>query len=363
MARHSSVVLSALALALGTSIAVAQDEVPFSWQIERVADGVYAAIHPRELWVNDSNSAVIVGERDVLIVDAQADPTRVRALLGEIASRTKLPIRTLVNTHWHSDHTQGNALYRELAGEVEIIGHETLTADVPQRAKASVDEEIARLAELLPRAEEQLRKGARLDGQPLTAEQRLGQRAAIDREQERLGILRVTELLAPTRTYSQRLTLFQGDREIRLIHLPGHTRGDTVVFLPREKVLITGDLLDVMPYVGHGSPAAWSRSLTRLRELDFELIVPGHGPVFRGKGQLDKAQQFLDRLIEHAAASKAAGWSEDEAVRRLDLLPLRRLLAGDDPRLGRVFDKFAPEAAARARQETRGELDDAGWNH
>lgn len=342
-----------LLLTLAGSVS-AQEPSAFRWQLEPLAEGVYAAIQPEDEWVNDSNSLVVVSEHEVLVVDSQADPARTQALIEWIAELTPLPIRFVVNTHWHSDHTQNNSLYRDQArGQLEILGHHTLVADIAERAGKYIADEVERLDELLPRAKDQLAAGRRLDGEPLTEEQKVSQRAAIDREQERLQGLRKAQLLTPTWTYARKLTLFLGQREIQLLHLPGHTRGDTVVYLPREKLLATGDLLDVMPYVGHGNLSQWSRSLALIDQLDFDTIVPGHGPVFRGREQLDKLSRFFGELRAHTQRAVAEGWNEDEASQQLELEPLRNLLAGDNARLRRIFDTFASEAAARARAEAR----------
>ncbi|MDH4064173.1 MAG: MBL fold metallo-hydrolase, partial [Acidobacteriota bacterium] len=125
----------------------------------------------------------------------------------------------------------------------------------------------------------------------------------------------------PTVTLTDSMTLFRGSREIRLLFLGrGHTGGDVIVYLPKERVVATGDLLAAGPaYLGDAYPTEWTATLDRLRALDFDTVLPGHGDVFQGKTTIDHFQAYLKDFWQQVQALHDAGLSAEEAARRVDL--------------------------------------------
>jgi glyoxylase-like metal-dependent hydrolase (beta-lactamase superfamily II) len=242
-------------------------------EVREVAPGVYAVLQPKPGRFDDSNSAVIVTDEGVVVVDTQAAPAGARAVLARLRTLTPLPVETVINTHWHSDHVGGNSVYREAYPAVRLLAHRHTREDVLSRAIPDHREELETLPARLEAAEQQLVTGLRRDGGELTDADRLELREAIDGRRAYLEQARELEFVLPDAVFDERVTLHRGETEIRLLHFPGHTRGDVVVFLPLERVLIPGDLLDDLPFTGHGSPAALVRTLRALEELDFDLVI------------------------------------------------------------------------------------------
>ena len=141
-------------------------------------------------------------------------------------------------------------------------------------------------------------------------------------------------------TLTDTMTLYRGGREIRLLFLGrGHTGGDVVVYLPKERVVATGDLLTAGPsYLGDAFLTDWIATLDRLRALDFDTVLPGHGEAFQGKAKIDHFQSYLEDFWQQAKALHDAGVSAEEAARRIDL----RSHAAD-----------YPDAAGRRRAQPR----------
>ena len=127
--------------------------------------------------------------------------------------------------------------------------------------------------------------------------------------------------MGPNTTLSERMTLFRGDREIRLLFFGrGHTGGDVVVHLPQERVLITGDLLvPGLPYMGDGYLGDWVETLEHLKSLDFDWILPGHGDPFRDRERITHLQEYMRDLQARAAELHAQGLSYEEAAARIDM--------------------------------------------
>jgi len=351
--RWTAVVL----ITLSALAPVQAQEAAYPWRMEEVAPGIHAALQPTETRFDDSNSTVIIGANEVVVVDSQADPEAVTSLIGWIASVTDVPVKLVINTHWHGDHTQGNAIYRDTYGEdLEIIGHASLVEDVPGRAASFVGERTTYFDTELPAAYKRLEQGVFRDGATMSSADKEEQRAVLARAETWLATNRDARFVAPNRTYSMRQRLRRAGRTIDLIHYEGHTRGDTVVWLPEDRVAITGDLLDDLPYIGHGYPASWRDALAALRDLPIEVTVPGHGPVFRDGTKLDAAHGFMDALVTQVTAAAEAGQSLESTVTGISLDSWRDLLASDDI-AALFFDQALGEAIERAWLEARGELE------
>jgi glyoxylase-like metal-dependent hydrolase (beta-lactamase superfamily II) len=324
-----------------------------------LAPGVYAALQPDDKRFDESNVVVVIGRDAVLVVDAPSDEAFVRRVCSEIRKRTDKPVRYVVNTHWHTDHTQGNAVYRrELGPQVAFVGHQTLVADVPERAEKQVRDRVTRLRERIPQAEAQLASGKDDDGTEITPEERAKQLQAIARAKDWLERNRDVEFVAPTEPYAEEsTTLSLGDRTVVLRHVRAHTRGDTLVFLPQEKLLMTGDVLDILPYVGHGYPREWVAALRDFAALDFVAIVPGHGPIFRDRKPLERELGYLEDLVAQVGKAAVAGRSLEETRAAVDLSAWRTTLAGDDVAAQRFFDGVLDSAIERAYAEAKGTAD------
>ena len=278
----------------------------------QIAPGVYSAVGSAPP-VAGSNSAVIVNQDDVLIVDSHMSPEAARALLKDVKSITDKPVRFLVNTHFHYDHASGNQVLAPLA---DIIGHEytrkRLTGDILQRGM---------FADLLTNAPKQLEdlKARAAAEQDAAAKTRLEQQ--IRTQTAVVAQIGETKPTAPNVTLDDHMTIYRGGREIRLLYFGhGHTAGDVVVYLPSERVVCTGDLLvNQVANLVDGYVNEWPAALEKLRGLDFTDVIPGHGEPFKGKERIDWFQAYLRDLWQQGAKLHADGIPAAEAARRADM--------------------------------------------
>jgi glyoxylase-like metal-dependent hydrolase (beta-lactamase superfamily II)/fucose 4-O-acetylase-like acetyltransferase len=208
-----------------------------------VRDGIWHAVGGQGVAAG-SNGAVIVSQQDVMVVDSHMTPSAARALLADLPRITDKPVRYLVNTHFHFDHTHGNEAF---GPDVEIVAHEFTRYKV-----ASGDTKRGRGYEGFIGSTPQRIEQAKTQLEGMSAEERA---AAEQRMAAAMRVYEESEAVvprAPTLALRQAVTLYRGEREIRLLHVGrGHTAGDIFVYLPVEKVLISGDFLTAgLPYMG-----------------------------------------------------------------------------------------------------------------
>lgn len=236
-------------------------------ELLEVATGVWAYVQPDGSWMIN-NTGLVTADAGFLMVDTTSTEARNRALLGRVAevAGTAAP-RALVNTHHHGDHTYGNWL---LPAATPVIGHVYCREDV---------------------------LAAGLIAAQLFAGPDYGQ----------------LEIRPPDVTFSHRLTLHLGSRQVELIHVgPAHTRSDVLAWLPDDGVVFAGDLAfnGGQPFLLEGSLAGFLRALAAVRALEADVLVPGHGPVCRGSEiarVLDDMTAYAEFITEVAAAGHRSG--------------------------------------------------------
>lgn len=164
----------------------------------------------------------------------------------------------------------------------------------------------------------------------------------------------------PDLTFEEKLVLHRGERTIEILWLGrGNTRGDTVVFLPRERIAATGDLfVQPIPF-GFGSYyEEWAATLARLDALGADVLVPGHGFVQRDRDSLRQVEALLTALVDAVKREVAAGATLEETQQRVTLADWKAKFAGADATRQRGFDAFFVQpAVVRAWRQARGEAD------
>jgi glyoxylase-like metal-dependent hydrolase (beta-lactamase superfamily II) len=278
------------------------------FEITPVADGVYAAVAAPAYKIN-SNAAIIVNDDGVIIVDSHSKPSAARVLVQQIKGITSKPVRHVINTHFHWDHWQGNEVYPGTYGNVEVI-----TTEITREAL---------LSKGLKRIQDQLRTvpdeidALRADIAAATRPERKVQlQSDLRQAQAYLAEIKDLKPILPTLTFENTMRLLRTDREIQLLHLGrAHTEGDLFVYLPKEKVVITGDaVIGWAPFMGDGYPLEWVQTLRRLEQLDFTHMIMGHGEV-AGRDWLRLFQNYIADLIAVVKRHAAAGVSFDEIKR------------------------------------------------
>jgi glyoxylase-like metal-dependent hydrolase (beta-lactamase superfamily II) len=320
-----------------------------SFDVQKIGDGVYALIrnYPPGLMV-DGNSVFIIGESGVVVVDA---PEASSDMLEALRKLTPLPVEYVINTHWHDDHIMGNHVYREAFPGVRFIGHESMLAYLPGKGLENRKGMIEGAPQYAAQEKEVLAKNRHQDGTELTAEERAAFASDVRLVDRYMAEVPGAPVVLPTDTVTSRKTLQLGSRTIEIYHLPGHTASDLVVYLPKEKIAMTGDLV-VFPVPLVGNPQSrvgpWAKSLHGLRSLGASTYVPGHGPVLHGDTYASRVEKLMSAIIEGASAAAAKGEDVDGARRRIDLAGFRKQFAGKSKLLGFLFDVYVSGPAVDA---------------
>ena len=264
----------------------------------------------------DPNTGIVIGDDAVMVIDTQATPVMAQDVIRRIRAITDKPIKYVVLSHYHAVRVLGASAYMAEGGQHIIASQDTRDLIV-QRGEQDKASEIGRFPRLF-RNVESVPAG----------------------------------LTWPTLTFSGRMTLWLGSLEVQLLQLGrGHTKGDTVVWLPQEKVLFSGDLVefDATPYAGDAYFQDWPQTLANLAALQPEKLVPGRGAALTTPAEvqagLDGTAAFVSELFASVRAGAAAG------------LPLRQVyeqtFAALQPKYGHwvIFNHCMPFDVTRAYDE------------
>ncbi len=223
----------------------------------------------------DPNTGVIIGDDAVLVADTQATPAMAADVIRRIREVTDKPIRYVVLTHYHAVRVFGASAYQPQ----QILASQDTYDLIVERGEADKASEIGRFPRLF-RNVESVPPG----------------------------------LTWPTMTFTGKMTVWLGKLEVQLLQVGrGHTKGDTVVWLPQERTLLSGDLVefDATPYAGDAYFQDWPKTLENIAALQPLALVPGRGPALKGEAQvkqgLDATRSFISDVWTHVKAGAAAG--------------------------------------------------------
>ena len=242
----------------------------------QTAAQAYAFIQPN----GATNAGFIISEEGVLVIDSLMTPSLATRLLSEIRRVSKAPIRYLVDTHYHGDHVFGNQYFVP----APIIGHVNCRQELIEKFDANMNRYTSGRPELIPELEQ----------------------------------IRMT---LPDVTFEDRMNIRLGDREINLIYLGrAHSAGDILLHLPQEGLLYAGDIAfhRILPAFPDGHITKWLNVMEETRKLDFDTIVPGHGPVGT-KREFDEAKELMAHLHGEIRRGFDQGQSEEETAQGVDL--------------------------------------------
>jgi len=330
-----------IALLLTAPPAFASEVTPY--HVNSVASGVFLITHTDPLGLaNHGNATFIVSGEDVILVDTQFTRRRTQGVLEVVKNEAHKPVATLINTHWHDDHTFGNQVIRKAYPNVEIIAHTLTKRDMAGIGVTNREQQVAGAPGALDMFRTCVKTKKTMAGREMSADELNAYESTIRIVEEYLAEIPQFELTLPTRTFDDRLELKSGQRTIEVLHLgPAVTDGDAVVWLPAERVLIAGDIVDnPLPFAYRSNIPGWIAALEKIRELNPRIIVPGHGEVLHGTEQVVRLAALLTSIRDQTHAAVKRGASLDDTRAAVDVTAWRGAMVGDNPMLGFLFDDF-----------------------
>lgn len=263
----------------------------------------------------DPNTGVIVGDDGVMVVDTQATPLMAREVIRRIRRVTSKPVKHVVLSHYHAVRVLGASAYRA----EQIIASRRTLGLIRERGRQDMASEIGRFPRLF--------RGAKS----------------------------IPGLTWPTLVFENSLTVMMGKLEVRILHVgPGHTGGDTIVWLPKERVLFSGDLVEYNAgiYTGDAHLEEWPNTLAKLRALKPRALVPGRGPALTTPKQCEKAIRYTQEFVRGLYAAARRGAAARQSLKQVYQATKRRL----DPVYGHfpIYEHCMPFDVSRAYDEARG---------
>lgn len=276
-----------LGLALFASPALGEEKVPkleFN-EVKEIAKGVYfryssISATDKNVPFGGSNHAWVVFEDYVVVIDANF-PKEARDVIAAVKKTTDKPIRYVFDTHHHGDHAYGNAVFAEAGASIIAQTH------------------CARLL--------------RVNGPKEFADAGKGPGGREDIAKSKLKV--------PNVVFDDKLVLDDGKQRVEFHYLGhAHTVGDAVAYLPKQKILCTGDacLNGAFNYMGHGDSASWIQVLEKMQQFDVQLVCPGHGPL-ADKSLIERQKRYFVDLREQVGKAVAAGKNEKEVIASIDM--------------------------------------------
>jgi len=318
------------------------------FNLEKVADGVYAALAKPQIMTN-CNAAIFVGSRDVLVVDAHSKPSAAAALIAQIKKEvTEKPVRYLVNSHFHWDHTQGDAAYKA-AGKVDIIASDVTKQLMTQLQRDRLKESLDSVPAMIDTLKARLAKATSAADRDFANEQ-LRQLAAYQAE------MKSYPLELPTITFAKTYVIKDKDGDLHVdFHGRAHTAGDTQVFSPSKKVVAAGDtIIGFLPNLNDGYPRPWPKTIDSIAALKFDNVIGGHGPVHRDRSRMAQFRNYIEDLTMRVEAGKKAGKPLAELQKTLTVTSLKTLQDnGFGKWVGENLDKYSIYIGSRTPVEDR----------
>ncbi len=280
------------------------------FDFRRVADGVHVAVAAPAYKVN-SNTAIIESDDGAVIVDTYSKPSAARVIVDRLRDITARPVRYVVNTHFHWDHWHGNEVYPAAYPGAEIITNQVTREAMVKKGLKRIQDHVRQVPGEIARLRAELAAAA-------TAEQRATLQADLRLAESYLAEVRAMKPALPTMVFERTMTLYRRDREIQLLYLGrAHTEGDVFVYLPKEKVIITGDaVIGWTPFMGDGYPEDWVTTLDRLAELPWDTLIMGHGEP-AGRDWLRTFRGYIHDMALAVREEAATGASLDDVKQRV----------------------------------------------
>ncbi|MEE2525327.1 MBL fold metallo-hydrolase [Hyphobacterium sp. HN65] len=316
---------------------------PFEYRHETVAEGIHLIyrVDPVRLPV-EANIVVIEQSGGLVVVDSGGSAMAGERIIAQIREISDAPVRYLVNTHWHGDHHLGNAAFLAAWPDAEIIAQENTITHIGGEAMDYIHGAAEQLEGARPVVEAVAETGALPDGTEVPAGLAEYYTLLAGDLDVLIAANSAVEIVAPSRGYADILVLEDSERPVELHYFGrGNTDGDTVIWLPEQRVVATGDLVVNPTPFGFGSyPADWIETLGEINALDYAYLIPGHGAVQTDTIYVDQLIALIAEVRSQVAPLADAGMSLEEVRAAIDLSDQQALFANGNDWIANRFNAW-----------------------
>ena len=265
-----------------------------------------------------------MNSQDVLVVDAHSKPSAAAALIAQIKKDiTGKPVRYLVNTHFHWDHTQGDAAYKASGAKVDIIASDVTKQLMAQLSRNRLQESLDGVPKQIDDVQARLAKA--------TSAADKGRYTDLIRQFKAYQTeMKSYTLELPTITFDKSHVIKDAAGDLHIeFHGRAHTAGDIAVFSPRKRVVAAGDvIIGFLPNIADGYPRPWPATINSVGQLAFDHIIPGHGPVHNDRTRMTQMRNYIEELTARVEEAKKAGQPLPELKKTLTMASIKTLQAG-----------------------------------
>jgi cyclase len=290
------------------------------FDLQKVATGVYfARAHPQAM-IN-CNAAIFVRSKDVVVVDAHSKPSAAASLIAQIKREvTAKPVRYVINTHFHWDHTQGDHAYRAAEEKVDFIASAATKQLMTELAVARVKASVGGVPQQIDALTNQAAHGSSAPEKAYCADQ-IRQLKAYQAELDNYTL----EL--PTITFDKSYVLQDPAFDLHIdFHGHAHTAGDVVVYCPHARAIATGDVIHgFVPNIADGFPRVWPGTIDSIGGAGFNTIMPGHAALQTGRTVMTNLRNYIEELTGRVEQAKSAGQTVAEMQQRITVASLKSL--------------------------------------
>jgi glyoxylase-like metal-dependent hydrolase (beta-lactamase superfamily II) len=267
--------------------------------VTKIGDGIYVIRHRDAPDGNpQGNTTVVIGTEKVIVVDACYLPSSAQEDIDQIKTWTSKPVNILINTHWHADHQQGNAVYLKAYPDIMIIAH----SETAREMLAFESKDLVRYTESFAVLKKQVETGKNDSGTPFNTSDLKNMKELYVGQDSVMKEMNGYKPAYPNLRINGDMDIEDGNETVQIKYLgPVHTIGDIEVYLPKEKILVTGDVIATpIPYFfGGGYPYQGLQVLKAIDKMDISTLVPGHGGILKDKAYLNQEINLIEYVITH----------------------------------------------------------------
>jgi cyclase len=305
------------------------------FHIQKVANGIYFAQARPQAMLN-CNAAIFVRSKDLVVVDTHSKPSAAASLLAQLKREVSpKPVRYVINTHFHWDHTQGSHAYRATGEKIDFIASAATRDSMEKLSVARMKASVGLAPQQIDALRERAARSASAAEKAFCTEE-IRQLKAYQAE-----LADYTPVL-PTITFDKTYLLQDPAYDLHLeFHGHAHTAGDVQVYCPQERVIATGDVIHgFLPFIADGFPHIWPRTIDSIGQDDFRAIMPGHASLQTDRTVMTNLRNYIDELTGKVEQGRKAGQTVAEMQQRITVASLKSLQSnGYDAYLARMAEE------------------------